>query len=284
MNRSLLDAASPKFSAWQQGIVFDKGRHGEPGESNRHVWEPIRGRQQELAEAIGGGHQALGAYLRRTLDISGKQIGAPQLPRSQLTPDECDSPPLELERELWTAWSGLKRRFASQPVYWLLCHVEWIERGCFGQAGHRLEAALVGKRAKNSEAKTRNFLRHTGGIPHERGKTSVFSDCPLARAWWRGHVAEQVANVEDLDMSADEAHGILHENRPAWETLARLGVMRVTVISQPRARAAIVGHLGARFRNAGRLRKEDVSEVAAGLARMGLRRSLEYAPWRELTA
>ncbi len=281
MNSALIDAASPKFSNWQRGIVFEPKRHGKPGERNRHVWKPIRERQEELQSAIKGGHEGLGAYLRKSLHTGRKAIGAPELPRPELTPDECQTPPVELERELWATWSGLiGPRFASRPVYWLLCHVEWIEQGRFGQAGHRLEAALGSRRGTDLEAKTRNFLRHTGGIPHVRGKTSVFSDCPLARAWWRGHVAEEVARVAGADISANEAHSVLHVNRQTWETLAMLGVKQVTVISQPKARAAIVSHLRARLRENGRLQPADVREVATGLARLGLRRSLEHAPWQ----
>lgn len=283
-NRPLVEAISPKFSNWQQRIVFDQGRHGKPSRENRDVWNPIRERQKELRLALRGGPKALGAYLRHTLDIGGKQIGAPELPRSQLTPDECQTPPVELERELWAAWSGLRRRFTSQPVYWLLCHVEWIEQGRFGQVGPRLEAALIGRRGKDLEAKTRNFLRHTGGIPHERGKTSVFSDCPLAAAWWRGHVAEQVSLIEGVGMSADEVHRVLHLHRPAWERLAMLGVQKVTVISQPNARAAIVSRLAERLRENGRLQPADVDEIAASVARLGLRRSLHDTPWQDLVA
>ncbi len=279
MNNSLLNAASPKFSAWQRGIVFEKKRHGAPGPENQHIRERIQARQEKLRSAIRGGHEELGAYLRQVLDIGARTVGAPDFPRRELTPNECQAPPIELERELWEAWRGLKRRCTSQPVYWALCHVEWIEQGRFGKTGHRLEAALVG-RGKNLEAKTRNFLRHTGGIPHVRFKTSVFSDCPMARAWWRGHVAEQVALVSEADMSERKAHGVLHANGQAWETLAMLGIRRATAISQPQARAAIVSHLQARLSKHGRLRPADVHEVATRLARLGLRWSLEHVPWQ----
>lgn len=280
MNSRLIDMASPKFTDWQKRIVFDKGRHGDPDKRNQHIWKPIQAQQEELQSAITGGHKELGAYLRRVLHIGEKIIGAPKIPRSELTPDECQTPPIELERELWAAWSGLRRRFTSRPVYWLLCHVEWIEQGRFGKAGHRLDAALGNRRGKVLEAKTRNLLRHTGGIPHERGKTSVFSDCPLARAWWRGYMAEQVALVANAGMSGEDAHRVLHANRQAWETLARLSVKSVTTILQPKARAAVVSHLKVRLNKHGRLRPADVQEVATLVARKGLRWSLEHAPWQ----
>ncbi len=283
MNSPLLDAAGTKFSRWQKEIVFDKGRHGEPNEQNRRVWEPIRERQEALQSAIKAGHASLGAYLRGALHIGDEKIDAPGFPRDQLTSDEFRTPPVELERELWAAWPGVRPRLASQPVFWLLCHVEWIEQGRFDQAGHRLEAALVGG-GKDLEAKTRNFLRRTGGIPHERGKTSVFSDCPLARAWWRVHVAEQVAAVPHAGMSADEAHEVLHANRQAWETLARLGLRSVTVISQRTARAAVVRRLKSLLRENGRLGSKDVQSVATDLARLGLRQSPEHTPWQRLVA
>ena len=284
MNSQLLDAAGPKFSQWQRSIVFDQGRHGKPNKQNRTVWEPIRERQDELQSAIKAGNASLGAYLRKALHIGREKIGAPEFPRDQLTPDEFRIPPVELEHELWTAWTGVRPRLASRPVFWLLCHIEWIEQGRFGQAGHRLEDALVGGQGRGLEAETRNFLRRTGGIPHERGKISVFSDCPLARAWWRVHVAEQVARVPGADMSTQEAHAVLHANRQAWETLAMLGVKRVTIISQPTARAVVVRRLKSILRENGRLHRQDVQEVATDLARLGLRQSLEHTPWERLVA
>lgn len=280
MINTLIDAAGPKFTSWQEKIVFDRGRHGHPDRKNQHVWMPIRARQEELQAAIRGGHEALGAYLRRVLHISNRALDALELPRRELTPDECQAPPIELERELWEAWRGLKPRLASRPVFWLLCHVEWIEQGRFGKTGHRLAAALGSRRGKNLEAKTRNLLRHTGGIPHERGKTSVFSDCPLARAWWRGRLAEQVAVVAEAGMSAQEAHSVLHANRQTWETLATLGIRKVTAISQPMARAAVVSRLQACLHKHGRLRPADVHEAVAPVARMGLRWSLAHVPWQ----
>ena len=284
MNSQLLDAAGPKFTKWQKEIVFDQGRHGKPNKQNRRIWKPIRERQDELQLAIKAGHASLGAYLRKALHIGDKKIDAPGFPRDQLTPSELRKPPIQLERELSAAWTGVRPRLASRPVFWLLCHVEWIEQGRFGQAGHQLEDALVGGQGRDLEAKTRNFLRRTGGIPHERGKTSVFSDCPLACAWWRGHVAEQVATVSHAGISADEAHEVLHANRQAWETLARLGIRSVTVISQRTARAAVVCRLKSLLHETGRLGPKDVQEVATDLARLGLRQSLEHTPWQRLVA
>ena len=97
-------------------------------------------------------------------------------------------------------------------------------------------------------------------------------------------MAEQVAAVPHAGISADEAHEVLHANRQAWETLARLGIRSVTVISQRTARAAVVCRLKSLLHENGRLGPKDVQKVATDLARLGLRQSLEHTPWERLVA
>ena len=278
---ALLDKSGTAFSRWQQELIFEQKKHGKPGRHNHAVREQVRSRQNNLESAIAQGHRALGSYLRNVLGLgSGDEIKALLFPREQITSSEFDNPPAELEEELGTAWQDLPPRLASQPLFWLLCHVAWIEEGRFGETGHLLRAALTGGK-RSLEARTRNFLRCTGGI-FLRGNVSVLSDCRMARAWWRWHVAGQVAQVADGTIGRREAHAALHTNRPAWEELAMLSLRRITVINQPRARAAIVSRLHCQLQDAGRLQKEDVKQIAQQFARLGLRRSLQHTPLEEL--
>ncbi len=278
---ALLDKSGTAFSSWQEAIIFDQRKHGKPGDHNRAIVERVRGRQEKLVSAIGGGPGALAVYLRGVLGLGlGDPIEALPFPRERITPGEFLNPPVELEEELGAAWEDLPPRLASQPLFWLLCHVAWIAEERFGDTGHLLNAALTGG-GGTREARTRNFLRYTGGL-FVRGKVSVFSDCRMARAWWRWRVAGQAAQVTDGRIDRHEAHAALHANRPAWEELAMLSLRRITVVNQPRARAAIVSRMHRRLREVGKVQKQDVVEIAQQFARLGLRRSFEHTPLGEL--
>ena len=281
----LVDKCGTAFSSWQSQIIFEKKKHGKP-DHNREVVEQVRDRQEELAAEIDKGPRQLGAYLRRVLKLGvGDEVDALPFPRECLTPSEFVKPPIELEEELGRSWQAqaLPPRLASQPVFWLLCHIVWIEQGRLGDSGHLVRAALMteGSPAKDSEARTRNLLRRSGGI-FVRGNVSVFSDCPMAQAWWRWHLALQVAQVTGGRVGRAEAHATLHANHPAWEELAMLSLRRITVVNQPRARAAMVSRLHALLDHHGKLTKNHVKDVGVEFARVGLRRSFEHTPWEKL--
>lgn len=278
----LFDKARPQYTNWQKRVVYDQGRHGKRDETNKHLWELVEEQQQEIREAIQGGHGSLGAYLRRSLKIGDDEVGAPAFPREQLTADEFRGPPPELEWELWKEWAEVTPRMASRPLYWLLCHITWIEEGRLGRTGHELAMALTDGPRGGSEAETRNFLRRTGGLPHERGKTSVFSDCPLARAWWRCRIATEVSSTTGGVVSRENAHNVLRTNQQAWERLAMLSVKRLVVLNQPAVRAAVVAGLRQRLQASTKIGGDDVQEVARTCAQRGLRRSFEHTPWEEL--
>lgn len=279
----LADRCGTAFSRWQSQVVFDQRKHGKPARHNREIVERVKVRQEELASEVGKGPRQLGAYLRRVLKLGvGDEIDALSFPRDRLTPNEFVRPPVELEEELGRSWQALPPRLASRPVFWLLCHVAWIEEGRLGDSGILVRAALMDDpRAKDSEARTRNLLRRTGGI-FVRGNVSVFSNCPMARAWWRWRLALQVAQVTAGKVGRADAHATLHANDGAWEELAMLSLRRITVINQGRARAALVSRLHALLKKHGKLDKNHVKEVAVELARIGLRRSLDHTPWKEL--
>lgn len=278
---ALLDKSGTAFSRWQKELVFEQKKHGKPGRHNREILRKVRNRQQKLFSAVEAGRDALAAYLRTVLELRPEEeIEALPFPREQITPSEFLSPPVELEQELGMAWKNLSPRLASRPLFWLLCHVAWIEQGRFGETGNLLKLALTGT-DRDDERRTRNFLRRTGGIVAIRGNVSVFSDCIMARAWWRWRVAGQAAHAAD-EINQDEAHVALHANRPAWEELAMLSLRRITVINQPRARAAIVVRMHRRLGEAGKIQKQDVKRVAQEFARLGLRRSFEHTPISEL--
>ena len=284
--RKLVRKANAGFTRWQRGLIFEAKIHGKWDNAPAHVKEPIEQRQTELIGATTDGPVQLSRYLRTQLDLEpDEKIETLPFPRRALTPDEYREPPVELEEELGNAWKSVLeglRGLSSSPLFWLLCHVAWIEEGRIGDNGSSLEQALLsGTNAR--EGQTRNFLRRTGGIPHVRGNTSVFSDCPLARAWWRFHLAYEVDKTTGGKIDRESAHRLFHRHNQSWETLVMLSLRRITAINQPHARAALAHHLKIRVQTNGRFNAKDVKAIATSLARVSLRRSLEYTPWKELS-
>ena len=277
MNERILNRVEPKFSAWQREITFDSKRYRHRKDKGEPIREQVRPLQRVLERQVRSGPAGLARYLRGSLGLEPQeQISAPAFPRMALTPNEYLNPPIPLERELGRAWAKpVSARWASRPVFWLLCHIEWIEHGRLG-AGDLTAALLAAPSNPDLEGRIRNLLRRTGGIPYVRGKTSVFSDCTLARAWWRYRLSQEIEAVTDRDVSAATAHEVLHANRPAWETLVMLSLRRLTVLNQPRARAAIVRELSARLREDGTINKDQVRAAAIAIARVGLRHSVDH--------
>ena len=273
MREQLLDLTAMPFTRWQQSLVVRDADLAT--EQDR---EALAARQTMLKSALDGGADVVAAYLREHLEINdGVAIDAPPFPRERLTPSELREPPAELELEIADAWrTTFSPAFASRPLFWLLCHIEWLEQGRFGPDS--MHAFFTDGARDTLDSRTRTFMRRSGGLPHIRGNVSVFSDCSLARAWWRVRIAAEAAADPDAGLTLADAHATLRSNGPAWERFALLGLRQVTVISQPRARAALIAVLTEQnvF--------DDPSVLRTGraLARAGTMRSLAHVSWPEL--
>ena len=277
MNDELLGRAESSFVQWQQNIVFVAKNYSRRQDKGEPIRAEIRQRQEALEVAVRNGPEALGRHLREQLGLGEEaSIGAPIFPRWALTSSEYLNPPVPLEVELGEAWADvISPSQASRPVFWLLCHIEWIEQRRLGR-NDLTEALLSAPSRPDMDGRIRNFLRRSGGIPHVRGKISVFSDCTLARAWWRHRISQEIARASDGGISAATAHKVLHTSRPAWERLIMLSLRRLTVINHPRARAAIVRELNQRLDMFGSIDQHQVKSMAIAVARLGLRHSIDH--------
>ena len=271
----MIELPSTQFTKWQGGLV-SRNRRLESEASA----ESINERQRELSNAMSGGAQTLAAYLRRELAIEGADLtGLLPLPR-QLTTEEAFEPPIRLEQELYEAWNGrTSAGYASQPAFWTVCHVPWLEAGLLGNDPvATFSTKTLGKRNSNLDNLTRDLLRHLGGLPYIRGNITTFSDCPLARAYWRRRVAVEAAAQASSRLTVDSAHNALHRSGQVWETFILVAIKRLTVLNHPKARAALVAHIAAKPK----ITREEVAESGRRLARHGLSYSLDMLSWDEL--
>lgn len=278
MNVGLLGRVEAPFATWQRSLVFEPKRYGRAANPGTSEKDRIHRCQEQLEAAVFGGPQPAAEYLRGVLELRpGEEIRGPGFTRSMLTPGEYQNPPILLEQELGKLWAKqISPRLASRPCFWLLCHIDWIERGTLG-TGDLRPYLMAGSGELSPEQKARNFLRRTGGI-YVRGKVSVYSDCTLARAFWRNRLAQEVSRTTESRMSASDAHRALHRSRPAWERLILVSLRRLTVINHPHARAAIVAELSKRLGREDRISEKQVKRMALTIARLGLRYSLEHLP------
>ncbi len=271
------------FSGWQKALVWEAAKHRRSSEDERaRRRAAVTVRQQTLQSGLDRGAEGLANRLREALLLSGEDIAAPPLPRP-LSAAEFREPPVDLEVEIGDTLANVVTvAEASTPLFWLICHVDWLEKGLLGGDIH---AALFGgggaagktDPVEKLEAETRNFLRRTGGI-FVRGNVSVLSDCPISRAWWRRRLAMEAGRHLPTPADVDALHRLLHQSRPVWEELVMIGLKRFTVICHERVRAAVISRLS----ECSELEKADVVASARHLARHALGVSLAGLPWDEL--
>lgn len=168
------------------------------------------------------------------------------------TEKEILDPPLNIEKDAYQALSTLSPRLAALPSFWNSYHLEMIRQGLIEPAHlaksprskasgrKRLEAALEQRTEDALGDCVRSILRHMGGLPEKRGNASVYMDCGIARAWWRGYLSHQIA--EDMHLEVDDVWETLRLTE-VWEQLMGYCVRRLTAVSDRMIRSALVARL-----------------------------------------
>ncbi|MCY4541793.1 MAG: hypothetical protein OXB95_05280 [Rhodobacteraceae bacterium] len=176
-------------------------------------------------------------------------------PRCQpLTGQEIANPPLFTEMKHHSLLKDLPPRLAAQPSFWTSYQLEMVRRELVDPAdlatpissGQKTGRAVLQKAAMKMDEKlmdqcTRTILRQLGGLPEVRGYVSIFHDCRLSRAWWRGHISQQVA--EDLGLNVNDVWTHLRVSNTTWECLQQYTVKRLTVVADRNVRSALVARL-----------------------------------------
>lgn len=268
---------------WQESLIWEKAKHKrKANEEQQTLRKKIIHRQNVLGQCTKDGVASLASYLRNILELGEHTIDVPTLPR-KLSVAEFHEPPLDLEIEIGDSLaSKVTIAQASSPLYWLICHLGWLEDNLLPEDIHAAlcsSSTTTGKEHNERlEAETRNFLRRSGGI-YVRGHVSVLSDCPISRAWWRRRLAREATSYIQPIVDVDAVHRVLYRRRPVWEEFVMIPLRRFTVTGHPRVRAAIVAHLMT-LEDPG---KVDVATTAQTIARHGLGRALDELSCEELS-
>ncbi|MCY3820557.1 MAG: hypothetical protein OXH52_14550, partial [Gammaproteobacteria bacterium] len=235
---ALLDeSVIERFDRWQRSLIFEsKSRDADPA--------AVESRQRDLAEAVNRGPAAVCDFVLDALGWARHEVEphVPALP-NPLTPAEMSQLPICAERKIARHLErSISPTEAAEPAAWTICHAIWMHRGMFGRDLARV-FLQGGARGDAPEARTRNFLRRTGGLRLVRGNISPLVDCPVAAAFWRYRCARLVSDIcteeSGVRFAENEAHGVLHA-REVWENLARMSLQRIVAVSEPRAQAAVV--------------------------------------------
>ena len=171
----------------------------------------------------------------------------------QMSEAEFVNPPSDTERRLFEGWRELTPRIACRTQFWARVTLRHIEEGRIESSflaardgGHmtgkqRIDLAL-GKSGQESTGLlddcVRSVLRRFGGLPEARGNRSVYVNCPLARAWWRERLVEQVAEDED---SRWRIRRVVHpRSQQYWEELVTFIVSRNSVFGSIEVRKTLI--------------------------------------------
>ncbi len=192
---------------------------------------------QLLAEAARSG-EALDILLDQlgvNSGLDGLEGGTPPLLPQNLSAKEfTGAASVELEREIYqTLTPTVVPTAASRPALWTALSLLWWEKGYIPSNWIK---ATAGNNMDNDDRLARFIGWRIGGLSHVQGSVSVFT-YPIARAWWRPHMANRTATASDGKLTSYQAHVVLHDSA-IWSAISRVLVKRVAALNSPRALAA----------------------------------------------
>ena len=171
-----------------------------------------------------------------------------------LTGQEIANPPLDTERDHYSILKNLSPRLAALTSFWTSYQLEMVRLelvdpadfatpiASISETGRaRLQKAIRRTKKTLLDKCTRTILRQLGGLPEERGYVTVFVDCRLSRAWWRGYLSHQIA--EDMKLGVEDVWTHLRLANGTWEQLQQYTVKRLTLVGDRSVRSALVAHL-----------------------------------------
>ena len=157
-----------------------------------------------------------------------------------LTEAEFQEPPKSTEKQIFDTWRSIAPADACRVTFWGLMTLRHVESGIIqssflavnggpSPAGlERIDRVLKEGNEKDVDSVVRRALRRMSGLPEARGNRSVYVNCPLARAWWRRYLANEIC--ESTGAVLTDVLKVLGHSQQYWEELINLVVSRNSVL------------------------------------------------------
>ena len=167
-----------------------------------------------------------------------------------LTEAEFKEPPKSTEKRIFDAWKSISPAEACRVTFWGFMTLRHIEesriQSSFLAADNRtascglerIDRVLKSGSEKEIDDAVRTALRRMSGLPEARGNRSVYTNCSLARAWWRGYVANET--VEKTGAILGDVVKVLTSSQTYWENLITFVVSRNSVLGDANVRTALI--------------------------------------------
>ena len=248
--QNTLSAEFPLFSA----ADLTQRRHGLIKKGKSENGADVIEKQFALAQAAERSTQAFIDWFDG-IAIESRSQALSFRPKTQpLTGQEIANPPIDTERDHYNILKDLPPRLAALPSFWTSYQLKMIRLGLFDPADLAtpigttketgracLQKAIRRTKKTLLDQCTRTILRQLGGLPEVRGYVTIFVDCRLSRAWWRGHLSHQVA--EDISLGIEDVWAHLRLPNATWDELQQYTVKRLTVVGDRSVRSAVVARL-----------------------------------------
>ena len=167
-----------------------------------------------------------------------------------LTEAEFQEPPKSTEKQIFDTWKSIAPADACRVTFWgfmTLRHIESsiiqssflaVNGGSSLTGLERIDRALKERNEKDLDSVVRRALRLMSGLPEARGNRSVYVNCPLARAWWRRYLADEIC--ERTGAVLTNVLKVLGHSQQYWEELINLVVSRNSVLGDVKIRTALI--------------------------------------------
>ena len=166
-----------------------------------------------------------------------------------LTEAEFQEPPKSTEKQIFDTWKSIAPADACRVTFWGFMTLRHIESGIIQSSFlainggssptglERIDRVLKQGNEKDLDSVVRRVLRLMSGLP-ERGNRSVYVNCPLARAWWRRHLADEICGSTGAVLT--DVLKVLGYSQQYWEELINLVVSRNSVLGDVKIRTALI--------------------------------------------
>ena len=140
-------------------------------------------------------------------------------------------PPPQAANRIWDALKTVRPSDASSPAFWTAVHIQWAQSRIIEEQWSK---ELTGG---GDDKTARRTCRHLGGLPHVRGKTSVFTNCPISAVWWQKRLTSRIMKIPECDLTEERLSGMLSA---VWDPLCDSLVKKASVMCNLRALAALL--------------------------------------------